>query len=518
MSDIPVTDDGGLFRLAFDLAPSGVFAIGAGGRILLANREAERIFGYEPGTLAGVLVDELVPPAARGSHAAHRAGFFAAPSVRVMGAGRDLPGLRRDGSEFLVEIGLNPVRTGAGVVVVASVVDITARRQAERDALDAAERSRQRQKLEAIGTLAGGIAQDFNNLLLGIVGFTELAQRQVREVPSAVEDLDQVLRAAERGRLLVSRILAFARQHEAAPAPLALDRVVREAVELLRASLPATIEIDVSIERGLPAVVADETLLHQVILNLGANASHAMEQGGLLSVTLARAEADDSILAAHPALVSHPLLRLSVLDNGSGMTPEVRARVFEPFFTTKPVGEGTGLGLSMVFGIVQSLGGAIDVRSAPGIGTRMDVWLPVAAAAADEPRLDDVPAPSRRRALHVLFVEDEPGLAAMERRQLEALDFIVTVHTSSMAALEDFRSRPGDFDLMVMDNTMPHMTGLVLAKHVTALRPGLPVLMVSGYAGFAEAQVLEEHGVGAVLGKPHSLAELEKALQALLGG
>ncbi len=516
MSEMPGTRDGGLFRLTFDLAPSGMLAIGAGGRILLANREAERVFGYGPGTLVGVLVDELVPTAVRGSHAAHRADFLTAPEERAMGMGRELAGRRRDGSEFPVEIGLNPVRTADGIVVVAAVVDISARREAERVARDAAERVRNAQKLEALGTLAGGIAHDFNNVLLGIVGFTELAQRQIRETPSAVEDLDQVLRAAERGRLLVRRILSVTRQHDTAAVPLALERVVREAAELLRASLPTTIEIRVSVEPGLPPALADETLIHQVVLNLGTNASHAMEEGGTLCVTLARARANAALRTTHPALASGDLLQLSVSDDGSGMTPEVRARAFEPFFTTKPAGKGSGLGLSVIFGIVQSLGGAIDLQSEPGRGTRVDIWLPVALPAPGEAPAES-PAPAGSgRSRHVLFVEDEPALAAMERRQLEALDLRVTLHTSSLEALADFRSRPGTFDILVTDNSMPEMTGLALAREVTGLRPGLPVLMVSGYADHAGAEVLEAHGVSAVLQKPHTLRDLDEALRSLL--
>jgi PAS domain S-box-containing protein len=517
MSLLPDTNDAGLIRLAFDLAPSGMLAMSAEGRILLANREAERLFGFEAGGLAGHSVDELVPGAKRADHARHRAEFFSAPEARAMGAGRNLSGVRRDGVEFPIEIGLNPVRTPDGVVVIASIVDITARLEAERVAQDAAERARRAQKLEALGTLAGGIAHDFNNVLLGIVGYTELAQRQMGGHSGAVQDMDQVLRAAERGRQLVRRILAFTRQHETEAAPLELERVVREATDLLRASLPATIQMHVTVEPRLPAVLAEETMIHQVVLNLGTNALHAMENGGSLRVSLASATADAAFLAAHPQLAEHRLVRLSVMDTGSGMTPEVKARVFEPFFTTKPVGKGSGLGLSVIHGIALSLGGAIDLHSEPGKGTRVDLWLPAAVATLGAAVAGGEETGGPPRQLHVLFVEDEPVLAAMERRQLEALDFRVTVHTSSLEALEDFRSRPEGFDLMITDNTMPGMTGLVLARHVTALRPGLPVLMVSGYADNADAQVLLDHGITAVLRKPHTLKELEEALRPLLG-
>ena len=519
MRDMPPKHDGEMARLAFDLAPSGMLVIGGEGTILLANRQAERIFGYEPGTLEGVPVDELVPVALRAGHAQQRAGFFAAASARAMGAGRDLSGLRRDGSEFPIEIGLNPVHTERGVVVMAAIVDITARREAERSEQAVAERVRHQQRLEALGTLAGGIAHDFNNVLLGIVGYTELAQRQIPDVPTAVEDLGHVLHAADRGRHLVRRMLAFARPSSAGVVPLALEPVVREAAGLLRASLPASIEMRVTVEPGLPTVLADETMIHQVVLNLGTNALQAMEGGGVLRVQLARAEATPEIRSAHPALAECGLVRLSVSDNGAGMTPEVRARAFEPYFTTKSTGKGTGLGLSVLHGIVQTLGGTIELHSEPGQGTRVDVWLPAAADSAGKSPADlrgGLESAGRARERHVLFVEDEPALAAMETRQFRELGLRVTVHTSSLEALEDFRTRPDEFDIMVTDNSMPGMSGMTLAKHVSGLRPALPILMVSGYAHHADPAVLAEHGVSAVLRKPHTLAELEAALQPLL--
>jgi len=507
MDSSPPTGESDLFQLAFELAPSGMLAVGPSGEILLANREAERVFGYGPGELRGVGVDQLVPQALRSGHAAHRDGFFRTPATRRMGAGRDLFGLRRDGSEFPIEIGLNPVRLAGGPVVIASVVDITARRDAE-------EQSRQIQKLEALGTLAGGIAHDFNNILLGIVGYSELAQRQLRDRPEAAADLDQVLKAAERGRQLVRRILLFTRHHEVARTPIALERVVREAADLLRASLPATIEMRTTVEPGVPPVLGDETLVHQVLLNLATNAAHAMSRGGTLRIALAPADVDAEFARSHPGTRAGRHARLSVIDDGEGMSPEVRERIFEPFFTTKPPGQGTGLGLPVILGIVQAMHGAIDVTSAAGEGTRVDVWLP--ATAADERAGEAAPAaPAPPAARHVLFVEDEPALAVMERRQLESLGYRVTVHTSSVDALEDFMSRPEAFDLMITDNTMPRLTGLALARRVTEKRPELRVLMISGYAENADPALLAEHGVRGVLRKPHSAAELDEALRAL---
>ncbi|MFN8589647.1 MAG: PAS domain S-box protein [Candidatus Eisenbacteria bacterium] len=514
MSELRSTDSADLFRLAFDLSPSGMLAVDASGRILLANREVERQFGYAHGELTGRSVDELVPAAARHAHGQHRGEFFHAPSERRMGAGRDLYGLHKDGSQVPVEIGLNPVRTEAGVVVVASVVDISQRLAAEKALRESEERARQSQKLEALGTLAGGIAHDFNNVLLAIVGYTELVTRSLPENQQQHDDLDNVLRAAERGRQLVQRILSFSRQREVQRVPTDLSRVTREAVDLLRASLPSTIEIHAHFDPLAPQVLADDTQMHQVIMNLATNAAQAMPEGGVLRLEVAPWHADADFFARHVELRPGRGTRFSVTDTGVGMDPDVRRRIFEPFFTTKPAGRGTGLGLSVTLGIVQSLEGAIEVTSAPGQGTRVDVWLPAhvaprpLGAAAADPELP-------MRALRIMLVEDEDVLGRMERRQLESLGHRVTLHQDSVEALEELRARAAEYDLLITDNTMPRLTGLMLAKEVSAMRPELPVLMVSGYAEHAEPAVLEEHGVDAVLAKPHSVRELEAAIRRL---
>ncbi len=511
-----IPHDDSLFRIAFDLAPAGMLAVDSAGRVLLANRMCEQLLGYEPGAMLGLTVDDLVPARFRGSHAGHRHGFFAEPSTRSMGAGRDLFALRSDGTEIPVEIGLNPVQAGDRLVVIATLVDISARLAAERAAREAEERLRQSRKLESLGTLAGGIAHDFNNVLLAIVGYTELAGRQLGAGETAArEDLEQVLRAADRGKQLVQRILAFSRRRDLTRLPVRLPRVVSEGLDLLRATLPSTIEIRTAIDEATPTVLADETQLHQVLLNLATNAAHAMKEGGTLEVRVAGASVDEDLAARHADLRPGRFARLTVTDTGEGIPPEVRERIFEPFFTTKPAGEGTGLGLSVILGIVRSFDGAIVLESEPGRGTRVDVYLPAHEAPA-EAAAGPGPAAAADGRPHVLFVEDEEVLAKLERRQLEALGYRVTVHTSSVEALEDFRRRPGEFDLMVTDNTMPRMTGLQLAAEVTRMRPGLPVLMVSGYADNADPEVLRASGIRATLRKPHTAKELEAALRGLL--
>lgn len=504
-SPVPFGDD--LIRTAFDLSPSGMLAVDESGQIVAVNRETERLFGWTRDELMGRSMDVLIPERFRGVHPGHRAGYFADPRTRPMGAGRELYALRRDGAEFPVEIGLNPVGAGDRRFVLATVVDITARRRLE-------ENQRRSQKLEAIGTLAGGIAHDFNNILLGIVGHTELAMRDPGLGDESRSDLERVLKGAKRGRDLVRRILLFSRNTEITRAPLRLDRTVNEALKLLRASLPSTIEIRLELDPATPAVLSDETQIHQILMNLVTNSAHAMADGGTISIQVAPFEVTDEFARNHPAMEAGRQARITVRDTGAGMSAEVLEHALEPFFTTKPPGQGTGLGLSIIHGIVQAHRGALEIESVPGRGTTVALVLPAHEAAGAAPA-ERTPNRAPEHRTRILFVEDEEVLAQMQRRQLEHLGYEVTTHTSSLEALEDFRARPAAFDLLITDDTMPRMTGSALTKEVLGIRPDLPVLMVSG-GDRGDARAAKRAGFRKVLRKPHTAKELEQAIREVL--
>jgi hypothetical protein len=293
-------------RAAVESAPSGLLMADTEGRIVLVNREIERLFGYAREELLGQRVERLIPERFRQAHPDYRSGFRLDPRVRSMGAGRDLFGLRKDGSEVPVEIGLTPVPTEDGLFVLGAIVDITARKQHEEEQRVLSEQLRQAQKMEAVGTLAGGIAHDFNNLLGAIIGYAELISTASADQPAVRSDAAELLAAAMRGRRLVERILAFSRRQEPQRRPLMLADVVNEIHQLLRATLPASIEIKVQISGSLPRVSADSTSVHQVLMNLASNSAQAMPMGGRIAITAEPLYVRDSVARANPELREGP--------------------------------------------------------------------------------------------------------------------------------------------------------------------------------------------------------------------
>ncbi len=340
----------------------------------------------------------------------------------------------------------------------------------------------QAQKMEAIGTLAGGIAHDFNNILAVVIGYTELLSLELATDTVPVSYVQEILTACRRAKALVQQILTFSRQRDPERRPMPLYRVVNETLQLLRASLPTTIAFQCHIDPQSGAVMADPTQMHQVLMNLCANAEHAMRQhGGQLEVRLESTRVDVPFAARHPPLRPGPHVRLIVRDTGHGIPPEVRDRIFDPFFTTKAVGEGTGMGLAVVHGIITHHDGAILIESQPSQGTTFTIYLPQWMDATVEDRQTDFEIPAGRG--HILFVDDEAALTRAGQAMLARLGYSVTAHTDSQKAFACFQATPEAFDLVITDQTMPTMTGEMLSQAIRNLRPDIPIILCTGFRG-----------------------------------
>lgn len=374
------------------------------------------------------------------------------------------------------------------------------------------EQFRQSQKMEAIGTLAGGIAHDFNNVLAAITGYTELAKMEIHGNSDLAEYLGAISEGGARAADLVRQILAFSRLQEQRRNPVQLAPVIEEALKLLRATIPASIEFDVSLERGGHAVLADPTQIHQVLMNLATNAAQAMrDRPGRLGVTLENLVIDREFVSLHPGLHQGPYQRLSVSDTGHGMDSTTLSRIFDPFFTTKAPGEGTGLGLAVVHGIVQAHDGIITVYSQPGQGTRFHLYFPAhlddGASTADAP--SDTP---RGQGQQILLVDDEPPLIVMGQRMLERLGYRCAAFTHPLEALQAYRQAPESFALAITDLTMPAMSGVDLAEQLLQLRPDLAVILTTGYNASLTPERVRALGVRQLLLKPLTLAALADAV------
>ncbi len=374
---------------------------------------------------------------------------------------------------------------------------------------------RQAQKMEALGILTGGIAHDFNNILGAVVGFSELMLDRVAEGSREKQYLQRIFQAGLRGRDLVKQMLAFSRKTEQDKKPIRLSSIVKETMKLLRASIPTTITIrtDITGESGL--VFADSTQMQQVLMNLCTNAAHAMQAGGgVLHVEVSDFSASES--EGNPrGIKPGQYARLTVRDTGTGISPDIVDKVFDPFFTTKKPGEGTGLGLSVVHGIVKQHDGYIEVESRPGKGSSFTVYLPMFT---EDPSKET--AFSDQRILigteRVLFVDDEEALAEMGKETLEELGYHVTVRTSSAEALALFRSDPSKFDLVITDQTMPEMAGAELAREILTIRPDMPIIMCTGFSYVVDADSARAAGIEAFVMKPLTKKEIGRTVRKVL--
>jgi CheY-like chemotaxis protein/two-component sensor histidine kinase len=369
--------------------------------------------------------------------------------------------------------------------------------------------------MEAIGTLAGGIAHDFNNILGAIIGYSEMAIYDTEKGSMVYHNMEQVLKAGHRAKDLVKQILAFSRKSEQDKKIILITPIINEVLKLLRASLPTTIEIRQQIEPSLGAIFADPTQIHQVMMNLGTNSAHAMEDsGGLLDVSASNVDLDPDTAAQYPGLESGRYIRLVVSDTGLGIDSETLERIFDPYFTTKTKDKGTGMGLAVVQGIVKGHNGGIKVNSKPGRGTSFEILFPRTASEMQFDRVELNALPTG--AEQVLFIDDEETLIDLGRNMLTKLGYQVVARTSSIEAIETFKANPEKFDLIISDMTMPNMTGDMLAEEITKIRSDIPIIICTGFSEQLSDAKITALGIKGLLMKPLTIRKLARTVRKVL--
>jgi PAS domain S-box-containing protein len=483
--------------------PNATLMVDSAGRIRMVNAQAEKLFGYRRADLLGGPVDRLVPDRARDRHAGLRAGFFAAPSSRAMGAGAALRARRADGTEIEVEIGLGQVDTEEGTMALAAIVDISERVRLE-------GRLRQAQKMEVLGRLAAGVSHDFNNILQVILGGVDVLKDEPALSPQARTFLDLIEGAGRRGGYLTHHLLSYVRKQ--ALTPKLIDPA--EALERLRLVLSRTLASNIAItlhpRPDAGRVRVDRHQLETALMNLAINAAHAMPNGGTLSLSVSAAAG-----APFGEIGPGRHVMIAVEDTGTGMTPEVLERAFDPFFTTKGL-DGTGLGLAMVQGFSRQSGGDVRVTSTLGVGTRFEIWLPEdttaeAEAVAPRPRGGDVPGVAG----NVLLVDDVGDVLMMIEASLRQGGFAVRRAGGGREALAAL-AETVRFDILITDYMMPDMNGVELIRKARCLRPDLPALVISGYADATD--VMADLPNATLLTKPFQRHELLERVTGLMAG
>lgn len=504
------------YRRIVDTANEGIWLTDRAGAISFVNPKLLQLLGHESAEMLGKPLVEFVA-------ASDREAILGELASRSASQPRELRLLRKGGGELWGALSMAPIldTNGDSVGALGMVTDITARHQAESKRAVLEVQLRESQKMEAIGTLAGGIAHDFNNILAVILGNVSLSQQQLDAAHHAVQHLGQIEMAGVRARSLVQKILAFSRMQPHALVNQPIRPLIEESIELLRSTLPASVELDVQLGDTPLVVSADATQVQQILLNLCTNAWHALHgSAGRITIGLDAADLD----AASTELLGIDLVpgryaHLWVRDTGSGMDAATRARVFEPFFTTKRIGQGTGLGLSVVHGIVNAHHGAITVDSTPGRGSTFHLYFPLLAAAATtgvEPARERDAPPGRGE--HVLYVDDDQPILLMVEALLKRLGYRVTTVEHPRDALQRVRDDPTSFDLVVTDYNMPELNGLELAAELAALRPGLPIAISSGFLSDELRSAALAHGVRALLQKEYTLEQLPGLVHHLLRG
>lgn len=404
---------------------------------------------------------------------------------------------------------------GMSKIVLVTLTNISDLKRAESERRSLEQQLRQSLKIQSIGTLAGGIAHDFNNILTAILGYTEMAKFESKQEPALHEDLSQVIKAGNRAKELVQQILVFSRQSETERISLQPGKVVKEAIKMLRPSLPSTIVISQSFCQPMGSILADPTQLHQIIMNICTNAYHAMEDtGGKLDISLKETILNNEDIGYKHNIEAGVFVQISIADTGHGIAKEIIDKIFDPYFTTKETGKGTGMGLSIVHGIVLSYGGFVTLDSEPGKGTTVHVFLPVIdkKPLAEASVVDEIILGNEK----ILFVDDEEAIVNMNKKMLEKLGYHVTASKNSLDAWETFQAQPNQFDLVITDQTMPNMTGCDLARNILQIRPDIPIILCTGYSTIINEKEAKAIGISAFVTKPVSNNNLSTLIRTVV--
>jgi PAS domain S-box-containing protein len=485
------------------------------GNVSFWNDAAERIFGYSHQEIMGNDLHCILTSQDFADLYQKRVPRFSETGRGpYLGKIVEMAGKRKDGTEFPIELALSGVRIHGTWHAIGIIRDITDRKRVETEQKKLEKKLQQSQRMEAIGTLAGGIAHDFNNILTAIMGYTELSLDKVEKGTIIEGYLHEVFSAGKRAKDLVNQILAVAREANEEVKPTQIDTITKEVLKLIRSSIPTTIDIKQDIESD-SLIMGNPTRVHQIVMNLCTNAAHAMQdKGGILKVGLKDTSIENVSPALNFELKTGDYIELTVSDTGTGIPPDILGSIFEPYFTTKALGEGTGMGLSVVHGIIESYGGKITVDSQLGKGTVFKVFLPIIKKhkTYHADKTEALPIGTER----ILFLDDEATIAKLGSQILEGLGYSVTTRTSSVEALELFRSKPNDFDLVITDMTMPNITGDKLAVELLAIRPDIPIILCTGYSKQISEEAARGLGIKALAYKPIVKTDLSKIVRKVL--
>jgi PAS domain S-box-containing protein len=503
------TDGEVKFSALMESVSQAIVAVNHRGLIEIVNNKAEELFGYSREEMIGQSLEMLVPERLREVHAGHRDQYFSQPHTRPMGIGMDLAGRHKSGQEFPVEISLNYVKIGGHSLAISFVTDISQRLRLE-------GQLRQSQKMEAIGQLAGGVAHDFNNLLTVIQGYSSMSLQGLGPSDPLREPIEEIEKAAFSAGTLTRQLLAFSRRQVVRPRLINLNTAISQVEKMLRRVIGEDVELILETGEDLDEIRADPGLIEQILMNLAVNARDAMPNGGKLILETANLCLDKEYAGAHLAVKTGPHAMLAVTDTGTGMTEQVRAHIFEPFFTTKPQGQGTGLGLATVYGIVQQMEGSIWVYSEMGKGATFKILFPAAKPGDRAEEQAPQEWAGARGQGSILLVEDEAGVRKFVRSILEKQGYTVLEAADTEEALRTATDSKIEFDLLLTDVIMPRLNGPELADRVIALRPGLKVLYMSGYTDRTIRLQSGLEGEAHFIQKPFTPGALVQKLRELL--